>query len=96
MTTTPEEETMSTTTTNAVPLFRIRVKSLTHPDGDVRDVCSRCADHARYIAESQGPRWYIRGNPFEKVQQHSVGIGECPDCDYRRDAESRWDRRNGG
>lgn len=74
-------------------LFRIRVKSLNHPDGIESLRCSKCVSHAEYIANSQGPRWYIRGNPVEYVaplvRNETLGMfmpvaecqGECEFCE---------------
>jgi hypothetical protein len=72
-------------------LYTITTKSLSGEH--TREVCASCRDHARYIAESQGPRWYIRGAAFECATEngHYVpsGHGVCEECDWRKRSEAR-------
>lgn len=81
------------------PLYRIRVKSLNHPDGVESLRCRKCCDHASYIADSQGPRWYIRGNPVEYVADlvrtgsFRVPVAETTgDCEFCEHTDLASDR----
>ena len=74
-------------------LFTIRIKSLEHPEGQDSDVCRSCADHARFICESQGPKWYIRGEVFQNLGR--AGEGECLRCEYTRRSCERIERGMG-
>lgn len=87
-------------TTSSKPLYRVLIKSLENRDGVEKLMCRECAEHARYISDSQGPRWYIQGDPFRYLDVYeekvggftnfpkSLSSGECEHCEGTKRSEA--------